>query len=103
VRTAQAARVTVENVNRPGNRRQVDAAMYRAMRRAVLKVLPSRGPGMTLAELSAAVRLQLPENLYPGGARAGWWLKTVQLDLETKQVIERVKTSPLRLHRRKPA
>jgi hypothetical protein len=32
-------------------------------------------------------------------ARAGWWLETVQLDLEAKGILARFKTSPLRLHR----
>ena len=36
---------------------------------------------------------------FPGGAHAGWWLKTVQLDLEAKRIIVREKTTPLRLHR----
>jgi hypothetical protein len=34
-----------------------------------------------------------------GGAKAGWWAKTVQLDLEARGIIKRVKTSPLRLRR----
>jgi len=41
----------------------------------------------------------LPADLFPGGAKAGWWMKTVQLDLETKGIITREKTKPLRLHR----
>jgi hypothetical protein len=41
----------------------------------------------------------LPEDLYPGGAKAGWWMKTVQLDLEAKGAIVREKTTPLRLHK----
>ena len=34
-----------------------------------------------------------------GGAKAGWWAKTVQLDLEAKGAIVREKTRPLRFHR----
>jgi hypothetical protein len=94
-----AARISVENVNHPGKSRLVDASHYRAMRRAVLKVLPARNPGVTYAEMSRAVLAHLPEKLFPGGARAGWWLKTVQLDLEAKRVIARGKISPLRWHR----
>ncbi len=33
------------------------------------------------------------------GARAGWWAKTVQLDLEAKGVIARGRTRPLRLRK----
>jgi len=40
-----------------------------------------------------------PADLFPGGAKAGWWMKTVQLDLEAKRIIAREKTKPLRWHR----
>jgi hypothetical protein len=69
------------------------------MQRTLLKVLPPRNPGLTLAELSRAVLPHLPANLFPAGSKAGWWLKTVQLDLEAKKMIAREKTAPLRLHR----
>jgi Family of unknown function (DUF6958) len=46
-----------------------------------------------------AVLPHLSATLFPDGAHAGWWLKTVQLDLEAKGVIAREKTTPLRLHR----
>lgn len=36
-----AIRLVVENVNHPGRSRNVEAAPYQAMRRAVLKVLPA--------------------------------------------------------------
>ena len=45
------------------------------------------------------VTAHLPHELFPGGAKAGWWAKTVQLDLEAKGVIVREKTRPLRLHK----
>lgn len=95
--TRSTARVAVENVNHPGRTRLVDASRYQAMRRALLKALPSKGPGLTLADLSRAVLEHLPQDSFPGGARAGWWLKTVQLDLEAKGIIAREKTTPLRL------
>ena len=98
-RKPSADRVLVRNVNVPGKSRPVDAANYRAMRRALLKVLPSRSPGLTYAEMSQGVLVQLPEDLFPGGAKAGWWLKTVQLDLEARRTITREKTSPLRWRR----
>lgn len=97
--TGGMARVVVENVNHPGQSRPVDAANYQAMRRTLLKVLPPRSPGLTLAEVFRAVRAHLPADLFPGGAKAGWWMKTVQLDLEAKGIITRDKTKPLRLHR----
>jgi hypothetical protein len=97
--TAGAARVVVQNVNHPGKSRAVEAANYKAMRRTLLKVLPFKRPGITLAELFRAVLPLLPPDLFPGGAKAGWWMKTVQLDLEAKGIITREKTKPLRLHR----
>jgi hypothetical protein len=86
-------------VKHRGKSRDVNAALYQAMRRAVLRALPRRLPGLTVAEMHGAVLPHLPADLFPGGARAGWWLKTVQLDLEAKRVIARTSTSPLRLHR----
>lgn len=41
----------------------------------------------------------LPDDLFPGGAKAGWWSKAVQLDLEAKGVIARESSKPLRWHR----
>lgn len=96
---AAGARILVENVKNPGKRRPVDAANYQAMRRALLKVLPARNPGFAYDEMSRAVLRHLPAALFPGGAKAGWWLKTVQLDLEAKGIIAREKTRPLRWHR----
>ena len=98
MRTSEPGRVAVENVNHPGSTRHVDAARYGAMRQAILSALPAAGPGLTIHELSAIVRPQLAAVLFPGGL-AGWWLKTVQLDLEAKRLIARTTTTPLRLRR----
>lgn len=91
--------VVVENVNHPGKKRRADASHYNAMRRAVLKVLPRRSPGLDYARMTRAVLPHLPAKVFPGGSRASWWLKTVQLDLEAKGIIEREKTKPLRWRR----
>ena len=47
----------------------------------------------------AALLPRLPQDLFPGGDKAGWWLKCVQLDLEAKGVIARAAGAPVRLHR----
>lgn len=96
---ATSGRIEVENVIRPGKTRFVDRAKYEAMRRAVLKVIPAKAPGSTLQDLSNAVLRHVPAALFPEGARAGWWFKTVQLDLEAKGVIVRDRSTPLRLRR----
>jgi hypothetical protein len=95
----RAGRVTVENVNHPGSSSTVDAGMYQAMRAAMLTVLPAQAPGLTQAEMLDALVPQLPVDLFPGGAKAGWWSKTVQLDLEAKGAIARERSTPLRWHR----
>jgi hypothetical protein len=93
-------RLTVENVNVPGYTTTVDAAKYQAMHRALVKVLPARPPGLTQAEMIGAVVPHLPRDLFPGGAKAGWWAKTVQLDQEAKGTIVRETGRPLRWHRK---
>ena len=72
--------------------------MYRAMRQALLAALPASAPGLTQAEMRVAVLPHLPADLFPGGAKAGWWVKSVQLDLEAKGVLVREPGKPLRWH-----
>lgn len=97
------AKVAVENVNHPGQIRQVDPAMYTAMKQAMLTVLPEASPGLTVTEMIDRLPACLPDDLFPQAAKAGWWAKTVQLDLEAKGVVAREKTSPLRSHRLAPS
>ena len=92
-------RIEIENVGQPGKLYRVDGAKYAAMRESVLAVLPAEAPGMTVEAVIAAVKPRLPADLFPGGDKAGWWVKAVQLDLEAKQVIART-PSPVRLYRR---
>ena len=90
--------ITVENVNVPGKSSRVNAAKYQAMKRAMREVLPRVAPGRTQDESREAVSAHLPDDLYPQGATAGWWAKTVQLDLEAKGTVVREATRPLRWH-----
>jgi hypothetical protein len=92
-------RIEIENVLQPGKTYRVDAEKFAAMREAVLAELPGEQPGLTPAELKARVVGRLPESLFPGGEKAGWWMKAVQLDLEAKRLIARGPTAPVRLHR----
>ncbi len=97
---AENEKIVVENVNVPGSASRVDAGMYQAMRAVLLGVLPSADPGLTQAEMIAAVKPRLPQDRFPGGAKAGWWVKCVQLDLEAKGVVVRdTKAKPLRWRR----
>lgn len=92
-------RVEMRNINSPGHVMRVDGAKYRAMKDALLAAVPTAAPGLTVAEIKARVLPLLPDALFPGGAKAGWWLKGVQLDLEARGLIVRVNSKPLRLHR----
>jgi hypothetical protein len=101
---AKSARIAVENLNHLGQVRRVDKEMYEAMKRAFLRVLPTTAPGLTLKEIQERLIARLPQDLCPKGAKAGWWAKTVQLDLEAKGVVSRMNTRPLRLRKaRQPA
>ena len=92
-------RIEIENFTSPGHVQRVDRAKYEAMRDALLQVLPADAPGLTVAEAKERLLPLLPDALFPGGDKAGWWLKAAQLDLEAKAVIQREATKPLRLHR----
>ena len=94
--TEKAEKIEMQNVNHPGQVKRVDADMYEAMKRAFLKILPKRSPGLTEAEIREHVIAHLPGDVFPEGAKAGWWTKAVQLDLEAKGVVAREKTKPLR-------
>ena len=92
-------KIEVENVNVPGHVTRVDAAKYRAMKTALLAVLPAEEPGMTVKEALAALKPDLPDDLFPEGKTSGWWQKCVQLDLEAKGLVARLPTKPLRIMR----
>ncbi|MCH8532516.1 MAG: hypothetical protein LAT65_16820 [Saccharospirillum sp.] len=92
-------KIEIGNVISPGHVRRVDRVKFEAMRDAFLEVLPRETPGFTVAEAKSALLPLLPDALFPGGAKAGWWLKAVQLDLEAKGVIARENAKPLRIYR----
>lgn len=92
-------RTEMRSITSPGFAMQVDKAKYDAMKDALLVGVPKGKPGLTVAEIKQRVLPLLPGDLFPGGAKAGWWLKGVQLDLEARGVIARENVKPLRLHR----
>ena len=94
---AKAAKLAIENVLQPGKTYTVDPVMFEAMKTAMEQVIPSNPPGMTPVEIQKAVLAHLPQNLFPEGAKAGWWMKAVQLDQEAKKVLARSEKSPVRL------
>ena len=96
-----ADKIVVENVLQPDKTYRVDAAKFTAMKAAMLGSLPDSGPGLTVADLKRALLPLLPADLFPGGEKAGWWLKAVQLDQEAKGIVARAPGSPVRLYRRR--
>ena len=90
--------IEIENFTSPGHRTKVNAAKFTAMRDAYLAVLPDAPPGLTPGQIIDVLRPGLPQDLFPGGAKAGWWSKAVQLDLEAKGIIAR-SVKPVRLYR----
>lgn len=94
-----AEKIEIENVGQPGKTYRVDADKFGAMKTAVLETLPAEAPGMSVSDLIANVKTRLPQDLFPGGEKAGWWVKAVQLDLEAKKIIARADKPPVRLYR----
>ena len=92
-------KISIENVLQPGKTYRADRAKYEAMREALLAVLPAEAPGLTVPDAREALLPLLPDDLFPGGGTAGWWVKAVQLDLEAKGIIRRAPKSPVRLYR----
>jgi hypothetical protein len=92
-------KIEVWNVTSPHHKVRVDAGKYHAMKDVMLRLLPNAAPGMTPAELLAAMQPHLPQDIWPGGDKAGWWMKCVQLDLEARGVLARAPKAPVRLWR----
>lgn len=93
----QDDRIEVLNVSSPHHVTRVDRAKYMAMKSALLAVLPDAPPGMTPADAQKALLAHLDQGLFPGGEKAGWWMKCVQLDLEARGKMARAPKSPVRL------
>ncbi|MEL7025832.1 MAG: hypothetical protein AAGO57_01200 [Pseudomonadota bacterium] len=91
--------IEIENINTPGRTSRVGREKFEAMKTALLHSLTSEPPGMSAAEMKAALLPHLPQALFPNGEKAGWWMKSVQLDQEAKGIIKRSNTKPLRFYR----
>lgn len=91
--------VLVRTPNKPGSSWRVDADRYEAMRKAMMQVLPCKAPGLTQQEMWDALARVAPRSQFPDRGKIGWWMKSVQLDLEVKKVVVRENTKPLRWHR----
>ncbi|MGF6172368.1 DUF6958 family protein [Ensifer sp. 4252] len=90
-------KIEIQNIVSPGHVTRVDKVKYDAMKDALLTALSREQTALTVAEAKQKLLPLLPDDLFPGGAKAGWWLKAVQLDLEAKGVLRRENTKLLRL------
>lgn len=96
-KVSDAPKIVVENVNVPGYQSSVDEALYEAMKKVLLKVLPKDGPGLTQTEMVAKASAAANPDLFPGRGKVQWWVKCVHLDLEAKGVVSRNTSSkPIR-------
>lgn len=96
-RAARTETIDVMNVNHPGKTEARNRVKYEAARKAFLKVMPTRGPGITQSEMLAPMKKVLPASKW--GTTQGWWTKTVQLDAEARGEITRDGGKPLRWKR----
>ncbi len=87
---------TIEIRTIEGKPWRVNRAKFEAMDRALMTVLPADPPGLSFAELKQAIQAELDQTLFPGGEKAGWWMKSVQLNHEFQGIVKRTKGSPLR-------
>ena len=85
--------IEVENINAPDHKVKLNAVKYGAMHDAMIAVMTTEP--MSYAAIKQCVMPLLPQDHFPDGATAGWWIKSVQLDLEAKGVLIRHNTKPL--------
>src|SRR5262245_1574605 len=93
-------RVTTLNANQPGPGPRISEERYNAMRDAILDAVPFTDRGIPVPDLQLLVEPQLSKQLFRG-ASVAWYLATVKLDLEAREVIERVPGSKPQRVRRK--
>ena len=96
---AKVEKIAVQSPLHPGKSTNVDKAKYEAMRAAMLATLPDKAPGLTYAQMRTQMAPRLSQEVFPGGEKAGWWAKCVQLDLEAKGTVVRDGSTPLRFRR----
>lgn len=101
------ASIQARNVNHPEHRENLSKEKYTIIREAILAVLAedAGSGGMTFQQLEEKVSEYLSAknvspSLFPKPGSVRWYTKAVQLDLEARQLIERVPNqSPIRLRK----
>lgn len=78
----------------------IEKAKYDEMRRALLKVIPTRNAGVPFMDLGELVEPLLDDEVFGTGTKVMWWVTTVKQDLEARGEIEQVAgVKPQRLRR----
>jgi hypothetical protein len=98
-----------KTANLPGGGKgwRVTDEKYAPVKEAILRAVPRGEEGITFADLLARVaddlkKRRVPKALFPTKGSLMWYAKVVQLDLETRGLIARVRGSkPLRFRRMK--
>ena len=91
--------VLARSAHVPGKTRRIDAVKFQAMRKALLKAVPRKAPGLSDPQMIAAVKRAAPRSAFPDGGKIAWWMKLVQEDLEARKILAREKGRPVRWHR----
>ncbi len=102
------ASIKAHNVNHPGYQENLKEEKYTIIREAIVAALPENNSrsGMTFPELERKVRAYLearnvPAALFPRPGSVRWYTKAVQLDLEAREIVERVPDqTPIRLRKK---
>ena len=95
----QKSSFRTRNIN-PSRGFNVTREKYAPVRRAILTVAPRRGEGITFSSLVRKLRPRLSKKLFPTTNSVMWYAKVVQLDLEKRGLLRRVRgVVPQRLHR----
>ena len=89
-------KIEVFNVNKPGSSSFVQKDKYEEVKRVLRELMPAASPGLTQDEMAALVVENVSGTVFEDMNKAGWWMKTVQLDLEARQVMIRESTKPAR-------
>jgi hypothetical protein len=90
--------IEVFNVNIPGVSSRVRRDKYEEVKRVLNTYMPEMPPGLTQEEMASLVMEKVSRDVFEDAAKAPWWMKTVQLDLEEREVLVREKTRPTRWH-----
>ena len=99
---ALGERVQLRHPERGKSAPRIDRWKYEVLKRAILKVVPRKEPGLAFARLASAVTRHLTRAERAGLGSVAWYSISVKLDLEARGYLRRVPgVAPQRLLRLK--